>query len=261
MIPKSSLDSANISLGRYRSLDTLMTDDKDATPKIENVGSKSQEDMDVDDAVQIEPIVDEKKHISLSSPAIHVNKITRSDTFIREQEKAKANAEQAESSTIIENEPSLCELQRILKKIDELRECAANLVSRIDDVKKDVCPQSTMPIRRLSSIGGFPGLGRPSTLIRPIPSSKMRRSTSGIPGTPTSSKLSSMLKAEKITSSTRRTTVVTSSERSPNRALRNRSPSVTPIIIKKSPCTTKNPKYAHVQSTIPKPTSLKRKAQ
>ncbi|XP_076660537.1 uncharacterized protein LOC143363893 [Halictus rubicundus] len=106
VVPKSSLDSANISLGRYRSLDTLMTDDKDATLKIENLGSESQEDMDVDEAVQIELIVEGKKHISRSIPAIHVNKIARSDTFVREQEKAKANVEQAESSTtIIENEP------------------------------------------------------------------------------------------------------------------------------------------------------------
>ncbi|XP_076285089.1 uncharacterized protein LOC143211368 [Lasioglossum baleicum] len=265
MIQKSSLDTPNTSLGRYRSLDTLMAEDKDAATKVEELASKSQEEMDIDENTGNETTIEEMKFISRSSPAIHVTKIGKSDTFIREEEKAKVDADQTISNTFIEADASANELQRILKKFDELRDCASNVVSRIDDVKKEVCPQSTKPIRRLSSIGGFPGLGRTSTLIRPMPPTKLRRSSAGIPGTPTSSKLNSGMKVEKSTICTRRSISVTSTVRSPNATIqqpKNRSPSTTTtVLMKKSPITTKNPKYAHVQSTIPKPTTTKRKAQ
>lgn len=255
-IQKPNMDSPTASLGRYRSLDTLMTEDKDATNIVEEFASKSQEDMDVDENTGSDATIEDTKMISRSTPAIHVTKAGKSDTFIREQQNS--------SRPFNENDASMIELRRILKKIDELRECANNVVTRIDDVKKDVCPQSTKPIRRLSSIGG---LSRTSTLVRPLPPTKMRRSSSGIPGTPTSSKLNSTIeksmKTEKSTISTKRSSMaVVSTSRSPNSngPQKSTATATATVIMKKSPCTTKNPKYAHVQSTIPKSTTTKRKA-
>ncbi|XP_012140459.2 uncharacterized protein LOC105662469 [Megachile rotundata] len=258
-IPKINLDSNNTSLGRFRSLDTLTS-----FSASENVSgneiSKSQEKMEiVKDEGENTP--ETKKFISRSSPAIHVSSVSRSGTFVREEsEKKESNgvADKNESEASEKIKTSALNMEKVksnsfMKKIYALRESAYNVISEIEQVEKEMFPETTKPIRRLSSIGHFPGLGRSSTL-RPNPPPKLRRSSSGFPGTPTSSKLNTTLSVNKE-DATRSKSVSTPKISPTNRTISTSGN-------KKSPMKPmRNPKYAHVQSTIPKALANKRKPQ
>ncbi|KAL2719512.1 uncharacterized protein V1478_010974 [Vespula squamosa] len=165
-------------------------------------------------------------------------------------------------------------------KLDTLRQSAADLITNIDEIKtinkdriQSSIEKSVKPIRRLSSIGSYSSATR-SSMLRSDQPSKKRRSFITFPGTtPTSSRLNNTvilnenLSKRKSTSSMSLNVTTTNSistkslvpKQSNIRSHSNLSLSV----VKKSPITdgrpAKNPKYAHVQSSIPKPSSIKKK--
>ncbi|KOC65543.1 hypothetical protein WH47_00513 [Habropoda laboriosa] len=218
--------------------------------------SKSQEKMDIVDDERVEATSNDKKLISRSSPAIHVS-VARSDTFVREEEEKKMS-KIADSQ---ENDATICEdkmkSQKFLKKIESLRESVLTVLSKVDDVKEEVCPQSRRHIRRLSAVG-VSGINRITSMKRPTQPPKLRRSSTGLPGTPTSSKYNATLPVNKMEGSARRKSIstTTSIQTRPAKLSPNRSPVITSTASKKSTSSgdrpAKNPKYAHIQSTIPK---------
>lgn len=130
--------------------------------------------------------------------------------------------------------------------------------------------KSTKPIRRISSIGSYPSTTRPSMLRSDQPSKKRRSFI--FPGTtPTSSRLNSTvilnenLSKRKSTSSMSLNAMNPSSTKSlvPIQSNIRSHSNLSSSIVKKSPVNNgrpmKNPKYAHIQSSIPKPTINKKK--
>ena len=259
-VPRLTMDSNNTSLARFRSLDTLTFCNAVNISNNDTLISKSQEKIETLNGDQAESTPEQKKFISRSSPAIHVNSVARSDTFIREEEEKAGGMNkkkrEAEEKDQISLDPEKMKSNSFLKKIAELRECAYDVISKIDQVKKDVYPETTKPIRRLSSIGTYSGSNRTSTLMRPTQAPKLRRSTSAFPGTPTSSKLNTTITAGKDEATAKRKSMATSKISpticTPSMAIKKISP-----LSSGKPA--KNPKYAHVQSTISKTLVNKRK--
>ncbi|CAK9812878.1 hypothetical protein ANTPLA_LOCUS7577 [Anthophora plagiata] len=266
VVSKTYLDQSNGPLAR--SLDTL-TSLRQTNNNVNMLGyeplssSRSQEKIDVEEDEGAESTPKDKKMISRSSPAIHIS-VSRSETFIREEEEkgASKKANNQESDDVFsKNDFTICEdkmkSQMFLHKLASLRESVLNVLAKIDDVKEEVCPQSTRHIRRLSSIGTS-GINRTGSMKRPIQPPKLRRSSTGLPGTPTSSKSNATLPVNKTESAARRksisaTTIHISKQ---SKISPNRSPALTSSTKKKLMSSgdkpARNPKYAHVQSTIPK---------
>lgn len=133
--------------------------------------------------------------------------------------------------------------------------------------------KSVKPIRRLSSIGNYSSATRPSMLRSDQPSKK-RRSFITFPGTtPTSSRLNNTVVLNENLSKRKSTSSmslnVTTTNAIPTKSLvpkqsnvRSHSNLSLPVV-KKSPVNdgrpAKNPKYAHIQSSIPKPSNIKKK--
>ncbi|XP_015436862.1 PREDICTED: uncharacterized protein LOC107192173 isoform X1 [Dufourea novaeangliae] len=264
VVAKLDLHQNNTSISRFRSLDTLimLNESNDHKPDIKEEASKNEEKLDIDEIRECDTLPEDRKFISRSSPAIHVSSVARSNTFVYEEdEKNEANrvADRKESNVFHQNETSVCDLQKFLKKVNSLRDCASDILSKIDDLKQDVLPQPTKHIRRLSSMGGFPGVNRTSSLMRSIPPPKPRRSVSDFPGTPTSSKLNPTITTKENIASGRSKSSE-NFQKPPKITLSNRSPSFSVPFTKKSPLDnikpSKNPKYAHVQSTIPKASTV-----
>ena len=127
-----------------------------------------------------------------------------------------------------------------------------------------MCPKTAKPIRRLSSIAASPALSSCSSLLRNVPPQNLRRSSTCCAGTSATKKLNTTVTIEKEKASARRQTIAPGSILiKPSKILpRSRSPLVAGSTTKKSPpCTlrtTKNPKYAHIRSTIPKGASTRK---
>ncbi|XP_033339266.2 uncharacterized protein LOC117227846 [Megalopta genalis] len=127
-------------------------------------------------------------------------------------------------------------------------------------VHVDKDEESTKPMRRLSNIASAAvTIEQPSTSTsRSGLPSKQRRSVA-VPGTPTSSKITSTLKAEKMTSSTRRRSIAAVKPSSAVSSTSN-TPSAVVAPMVRSPISTRKSKYAYVQSTIPKTARAVRKS-
>ncbi|KZC14068.1 PREDICTED: uncharacterized protein LOC107192177 [Dufourea novaeangliae] len=261
------------SVSRSASLNNLLTlAESNEVKSIKSPTWKSQEKIDIDENGASITLPKDKKIISQSGLTIHASSIPKSDTFIREQaEKDAANAfaEREKKKALLENETLGYELQMIMKKIDSLREYTSNVVSNMNNLDQDVVGKSTKPRRRLSLVGATTGMKRSSPLMRSIPSSKNRRSVTRSPGTSTPSNLNTTITAVKKNAvSTRRSTIVGAGDLKnlPKVSSSINSPMVPAIsVTKNSPVanskTSKNSKYAHVQSTIPKVLAGKRKAE
>ncbi|XP_078053551.1 uncharacterized protein LOC144478990 [Augochlora pura] len=127
--------------------------------------------------------------------------------------------------------------------------------------QKNACEEHIKSIRRLSNVAARSGTVRPSTMaMRPTMPSKQRRSTA-VPATPTSSKFNLTLNVEKITNPMRRRSIAIGSvKNTPSVSTTNRTPSVAVAPMPRSPISTRNSKYAYVQSTIPKTARAIRKS-
>ncbi|XP_014474367.1 PREDICTED: uncharacterized protein LOC106744260 [Dinoponera quadriceps] len=207
----------------------------------------------------LEVFQDGKKFISRSSPAICVTNIGRSDTFVLEEHQA---AEAAGDLKKLNDPFAKADLTDVLlQSLNEARMSAINFIAKLDDVKKQAFPESfAQPLntRRLST--SDTNYGRTS-----IPA-RMRRSISDFPGTPTSSRSLSTGSQDAVD---KRKNSGHASVDATSRKLSLVAPvtrSVSNLNLSSSNKSfdsgrpTKNPKYAHVQSTIPKPISSKRKA-
>lgn len=131
--------------------------------------------------------------------------------------------------------------------------------------------KSTKPIRRISSIGSYPSATRPSMLRSDQPPKKRRSFI--FPGTtPTSSRLNSTVILNENLSKRKSTSSISLNATNPSSTkllvpiqsnVRSHS-NLSSSVVKKSPVNDvrpmKNPKYAHIQSSIPKPTIIKRKS-
>ncbi|XP_015188781.1 PREDICTED: uncharacterized protein LOC107072954 [Polistes dominula] len=198
----------------------------------------------------------------------------RSGTFVQDDEKNTDNTNEifkeisADFLFEGENIPSSVRL-----KLDALRKSAVEFISQIDEIKtvNKECKQppiekSLRPIRRLSSIGHIPA-GR--SLLRPDQQLlKKRRSFINFQNTtPTSSRLNSTMtlsqnlsKRKSSSSTSLNVTTSTVSTKTPIIANNRSRSSLSVTGLKKSPLSdgrpAKNPKYAHIQSSIPKPTAI-----
>ena len=259
-VPKIKLEQS-IKLSesyRFGSLDALLpSSDLDNVNRVDLLSSKSQEEIDIVKLNTLD-LLPADKFISRSNPTIHVSFSDRSDASIREQ------AERGALHNVTEQQRSKVKSQLFLNKIEVLRKCAADIVANIDELKKEMCPQTAKPIRRLSSIAVSPGLSGSSSLLRKVPPPNLRRSSTCFTGTSAATKLNTTVTIEKEKASARRQTIAPGSIhiKTPKILPRNRSPLVARSTSKKSPPSTlrtaKNPKYAHIQSTIPKVASTRK---
>ncbi|KAF7384248.1 hypothetical protein HZH66_012498 [Vespula vulgaris] len=212
----------------------------------------------------------------------------RSDTFVQDNN-ISINKDNDNSPIITETTKEIVDdvfleaevLPHYMRlKLDTLRQSAADLIMKIDDIKtinkdrtQSSIEKSVKPIRRLSSIGNYSSATRPSMLRSDQPSKK-RRSFITFPGTtPTSSRLNNTVVLNENLSKRKSTSSmslnVTTTNAIPTKSLvpkqsnvRSHSNLSLPVV-KKSPVNdgrpAKNPKYAHIQSSIPKPSNIKKK--
>ena len=250
--PKMKLEQSSKHSGR--SLDDLLpSSDSKNVNMVYVVSSKSQDEMDIIkyDTLELWPAV--KKY-----PKINVSFTKRSDASIREQ------AERGAMHNVTEQQTDKLKSQLFLDKIKLLRKCAADVVANIDELNKEMCPQTAKPIRRLSSIAVSPGLSGSSSLPRKVPLPILQRPSTSYAGTSATTRLRTTGTIEKEESSARLQTIAPSSSHiKPSKILpRYRPPLVAGSTTKKSPPsilkTAKNPKYAHIQSSIPKVASTRK---
>ncbi|XP_032691647.1 uncharacterized protein LOC116854140 [Odontomachus brunneus] len=224
------------------------------TPK--NSGT-SNPDLETDEKKSTyEVFQDGKKFISRSSPAICINNVGRSDTFILDENQST----EADLKTFNDPFAKVEMTSAVLQSLNEARMFAMNVVTKLDEIKKQAFPQS-LNARRLST--NEINSNRMSNTTRLTIPAKVRRSISDFPGTPTSSRSSgSQDSGDKrksfgaaIDTASRKLSSTAVTRSISNLHLSSNNKSFDSI---SKP--TKNPKYAHIQSTIPKPIASKRKA-
>ncbi|XP_066583345.1 uncharacterized protein [Prorops nasuta] len=251
---------------------TIQTPNAPSGPKLQKESSITDQESDY--VFQHSPVPDtssqffEKMEVTDSNDNIlshekkimeSIRKLERSGTFTRDEAVLKSPSKSVKTEKI-ESSSALSKV--MYDKLETLRKSAMDVVSQIDSIKMPPVSQSTRALRRLSSIG-FPGAPQSTAVMRAIPPPKMRRSITSttFPATPTSSRLTSKeketLSKQKSSSSTSLNLLGTPrlSLAVPQTSDRRSSTSS----IKKTPSpsgVTKNPKYAHVQSTIPKAKSI-----
>ncbi|XP_072752738.1 uncharacterized protein [Anoplolepis gracilipes] len=201
----------------------------------------------------------EKKLISRSNPAICV--IGRSDTFVCKEEE-KANNDMPED--VFENSLSSSSNNNFLQSLEEIREYVINITQKIDNLKRQTCQLTTKQPQQLLS-NSLLSLNRSPTIIKKGPA-KIRRSMTTFSGTSASSKLHVVEKEDTLAGRRKSISGMASNSTITPRKLEflkadysmsklndlnnnKASPSLVPKL-------TKNPKYAHVKSTIPKPIFL-----
>ncbi|XP_015591949.1 uncharacterized protein LOC107266203 isoform X2 [Cephus cinctus] len=262
---------------RYRSLDTLTAStskgDSHDFPDPGQLTPKSETQMDVGNE-DANTKSSEKKFISRSSPAVNSDALQRSDTFTMDN---KITYDWKLREPFMNNKD-------VLQNLYEIQNITANTISLLhgDSMTSTGSESSTLkafeetirPIRRLSAIGHIPGLSRVSNVVRSIPRPKIRRSiTMGAPITPTSSKSSSgntrgsasnkkLISTSSLQPSSKRREISPNEpkDRRENSLVSsgfssfssNTSPSLSSTLVGVK----KNPKYAHIQSTIPKTKSV-----
>ncbi|XP_050450334.1 uncharacterized protein LOC126850908 isoform X1 [Cataglyphis hispanica] len=191
----------------------------------------------------------EKKFISRSNPMICT--IGRSDTFCKEDQKINDDIQE----DVFEN--SFCSSLNdiFIQSLEEIRESAVNITLKIDDLKKQASKQTQQ-----SYPNSLLNFNRTSTITKKGPT-KIRRSLTTFSGTSVSSKTHVVEKEDTLPDRRKSTggacsitpkklsTKLDSSVSKLDGLYNKMSPSLIP----------KNPKYAHVKSTIPKPTFITKK--
>ncbi|XP_029669606.1 uncharacterized protein LOC115239294 isoform X1 [Formica exsecta] len=197
----------------------------------------------------------EKKFISRSNPMICA--IGRSDTFCKEDQKINNDIQE----DVFENSLSSSLSDNFMQSLEEIRESAVTITLKIDDLKKQTSQQLTK--QPLSN--GLLNFNRTSTIIKKGPT-KIRRSLTTFSGPSVSSKLHVVEKEDTLVDR-RKSTGGMAYNITPKKLgstkmdysiskLNGFCNKVSPGSI---PKLTKNPKYAHVKSTIPKPISITKK--
>ncbi|XP_067211417.1 uncharacterized protein [Linepithema humile] len=216
---------------------------------------------------------DEKKSLSQSNPLICVS---RSDTFVREK-KQKANTNDDNDvfqDNFNNNETNYSVHNNLLLSLNEVQKSIMNVVTKVERIKKQVYPQvakqdnfNGKQTRRLGaslSNGSF-GLNHTPAMNKTNLSTTIRRSITVFSGTPTSSR-SSSIDRENTCDRRNSTGIAISGKLSESKKLGHSMSNLNLSLCNKVssdsiPKRTKNPKYAHVQSTIPKPIQTKKKMQ
>ncbi|KAK2575995.1 hypothetical protein KPH14_007354 [Odynerus spinipes] len=238
-----------------------------ASLNVHGNGLVSEQDVNpISKAIEVSA---EKKDPSLSE--MHLSTKGRSGIFVHDdigKSPGNCNVLEKINDDVFEESKKTPDATLQLK-LDAARKCAADLIAKIDEIKGSSTVEAPKAIRRLSSVGAYPFTMRTSTMMRSIQPSKMRRSFTAFPGTtPTSSRLNTTailgenLSKRKNTSSaslqitSTNTTTISSKSLAPLSIIRPNTNLSFPVT-KKSPGSdgkpAKNPKYAHVQSSIPKP--------
>ncbi|XP_070168054.1 uncharacterized protein [Polyergus mexicanus] len=200
----------------------------------------------------------EKKFISRSNPMICA--IGRSDTFCKEDQKINNDIQE----DVFENSLSSSLNDNFMQSLEEIRESAVIITLKIDDIKKQTSQQLTkQPQQSLSS--GLLNFNRTSTITKKGPT-KIRRSLTTFSGPLVPSKLH-VVEKEDTLADRRKSTGGMAYNVTPKKLGSTKmdySISKLNVLCNKVspgsiPKLTKNPKYAHVKSTIPKPISITKK--
>ncbi|XP_039311021.1 uncharacterized protein LOC105200364 [Solenopsis invicta] len=213
----------------------------------------------------------EKKFISRSNPMICVNNISRSDTFIREGNQKKIEEEVFESNLS----------GYLLVTLTEIRKFLMNITVKLNDLEQLLPNKITVKKQKSSLTNSYSSPRRTSTINKTRVSTNACKSSSNLSGTPTSSKMlatenkniferrkstggigANAVAPEKSGTSTPK---MDTSNRSHNQSVSimnlSTSSKISPSVANRPHKFTKNPKYAHVRSTIPKAISQKKKIQ
>ncbi|XP_076679570.1 uncharacterized protein LOC143374905 [Andrena cerasifolii] len=218
---------------RFESLDALTSSsDSSNVTALDLLSSQSKEEMEIIKYDTVELLPEEKKFISRSNPTIHVSFTDKPDTSIREHAKKLHN--------VMEKQGDNVKSHLLLNKIEVLSKCAADVVAKIDELKKDMCPQTAKPIRQLSSITALPRLSGSSPVLRKVSPPNLRKSSIGFPGTSAAANFSTMVTIEEEKASARRQTIAPGSIHiKPSKIPpTSRSPAVRGSTTKKTPSST-----------------------
>lgn len=249
----------------------------DILPAFTDFGLSASDTSTVDEKevkIAINGLKNEKKFLSRSNPMICINDIGRSDTFVcdKKQVTSTDDAEAAFQENSKKNiETSYTISNNLLQLLNEVQTSSTihhdNIIKKVERIKKQMFPQT----RRLSLNSAFSGFNHNTSAMNKtnLSTKLLRRSINLSAGTPTSSR---SLSVEREDSTNRRKTIgeskcgiITSGKLSISKKLghstSNLNLSQSNKLSDSIPKRTKNPKYAHVQSTIPKPTQMKKKPQ
>ncbi|XP_012523301.1 uncharacterized protein LOC105829175 [Monomorium pharaonis] len=222
----------------------------------------------------------EKKFLSRSNPAIYINNISRSDTFVREENQKSIN--QSEDQEDVFNDTTNAEqhndLNCLQTTLKEIRKSTINIIMKLNNLEQSFPQGFPNDVQQLSSISNYSSPRRISTIKKTkVPSNTNRRSSVMSSRTPTPSKLfpvenGTMLERRKSTGGIRinvaiegksaRSIKVTETSNQNSQQIMNLSGSskASPgLSTEVQPKFKKNPKYAHIKSTIPKVISQKKK--
>ncbi|XP_011697229.1 PREDICTED: uncharacterized protein LOC105455534 [Wasmannia auropunctata] len=292
----STLITPETSTGKIKIVELIEVEDTCSSQDVQSLAT--DDDSSISDYTSLKAIQkqqensfntlqNEKKFISRSNPTICVN-VSRSDTFVREEKDTEdqKNSEDHDSfkSSDLVGDSVETDLSHDLfqESLNEIRKSAMDIVAKLNYLEQSF-PQSrivTPKVQQTPLIFGYSNSYRTSTANKTRVSTNIRRSSTVFPKTPTSSKL---FVTEKGNGSERRkSTGAIGSNASGFTGKSSESTKVGPSISnltlspnnKASPCNktspsssefrpkfTKNPKYAHVRSTIPKAISQRKKIQ
>ncbi|XP_011632666.1 uncharacterized protein LOC105424236 [Pogonomyrmex barbatus] len=208
----------------------------------------------------------EKKYISRSNPAIFVGNISRSDTFVREEvnEVNEDREEVFEDSTKAETDLS----RNFFLQLSEIQKSVMDVVTKLNNLERlflqstKSSKQSTAKILQSPSHNNsqFSSHRTPNMNKTKI-SNNIRRSSTAFSVTPRFSRRLLSLDNGSISERRKSTGQIGSNDVTVGKSIKmdfNASPRSSSDY---QPKFTKNPKYAHVQSTIPKVLSKKKKLQ
>ncbi|KAH0949837.1 hypothetical protein HN011_001078 [Eciton burchellii] len=199
------------------------------------------------------------KFISRSNPTIRINNIGRSDTFVCKKDQMEATNENEvfEDASVVETDDSLND--SFLESFGEMRKSVMEIATKLDKLEERAYLQSTKQRQRLYKSNCSSEVGQTATLKTNVPV-VLHRSVSTFSGTPTSK---SRAPGKENVSSKRKSISNASAVRTErlNRSANvGRSMSNLNLCDKAPPSSSstsfrppKNSRYAHVQSTIPKP--------
>ncbi|KAL0120912.1 hypothetical protein PUN28_008542 [Cardiocondyla obscurior] len=207
---------------------------------------------------------------SLPNPVICINNFNRSDTFVREEkQRNEVNQDAFENSTNVENLSN----KLFLSSVNEIRKCISDIIAKINNLElsflhstawqnKGTTQVSKWPLKNISASSY-----RTSTTSKKIPIN-IRKSNSTSIANGTSNMLGiqseNVIKRRKSTGGIEinNTPVKKFCESKADHSnttlssIKTVSPIASPTF---KPKIAKNPKYAHIQSTIPKPINAKKK--
>lgn len=182
------------------------------------------------DRLELPSSSDEKKFMSRSQPNIQAWFTEKLDAALRVQAKKDALKKAAEEEVAKGT-------SRVFQfRVGILKQCADDIMTNVKELTKIMNPETSSPIRRrLPAIPAY---------ARTAPPPRFQRSPTGIPGT---KKLDTTIKLEREKASARRQTPLAA------KGIYSSSAGSSPKKLATTPKIPKNPRYAHVRSTIPKP--------